>query len=382
MNPLPSPVVHESWGQRVVFGSGTAREDVAAEVAGLGASRVLVIAADRERALAEDLGKDLPVVAVFSDVRPHVPAEVARAVRSAAREYAADLLLSVGGGSTTGTAKAAALTTGLPVLAVPTTYAGSEATPVWGLTEDGHKRTGVDPKVLPRVIVYDATLMLSLPARLSVTSGLNALAHCVDAWWAPRQNPISSALAVEGVRWLASSLQRIVADGQDVPARRDILFGTYLGAVAFAGAGSGLHHKVCHVLGGAYDLEHAALHSVVLPHVVGLNLPAAPDAARLLEAGLGSTADPLGALLDLYAKLEPPCSLRELGLAERELDRATDLVMAQVPDSNPRRVAHGEMRELLGRAYRGDTPVPVPVTGLRTNDPDFRRNDTEERTDD
>lgn len=355
-----TPVVFESWGQRVVFGSDTARQDVAAEVTGLGARRVLVIAADGERALAEDICKDVPVVAVFGGVRPHVPTDVAEAVRAAAREHAADLLLSVGGGSTTGTAKAAALTTGLPILAVPTTYAGSEATPVWGLTEDGHKRTGVDAKVLPRVVVYDATLMLTLPTRLSVTSGLNALAHCVDAWWAPRHNPISSALAVEGVRSLASALPRIVADGQDVGARRDILFGTYLGAVAFAGAGSGLHHKVCHVLGGAYDLEHAALHSVVLPHAVGLNLPAAPEAARLLGTALDAPADPFGALLDLYGRLEPPASLRELGLAESALDHATDLVMAQVPDTNPRRVTHDEMRALLGRACRGETPVAVP----------------------
>ncbi|MER5184008.1 maleylacetate reductase [Streptomyces sp. NPDC002896] len=361
---LLSPVVYESWGQRVVFGSGTARDDVAAEVAGLGATRVLLIAAERERALAEDVCKDVPVVATFSAVRPHVPADVAQAVRAAAREHDADLLLSVGGGSTTGTAKAAALTTGLPILAVPTTYAGSEATPVWGLTEEGHKRTGVDPKVLPRVVVYDATLMLSLPTRLSVTSGLNALAHCVDAWWAPRHNPISSALAVEGVRSLASSLPRIVADGQDVGARRDILFGTYLGAVAFAGAGSGLHHKVCHVLGGAYDLEHAALHSVVLPHVVGLNLPAAPDAARHLGAALDDATDPFDALLDLYSTLDPPRSLRDLGLAEQELDRATELVMAQVPDTNPRRVTRAEMREVLGRACRGDTPVLVPLTDV------------------
>ncbi|MDW8806513.1 maleylacetate reductase [Streptomyces scabiei] len=358
---MTTSVVYESWGQRVVFGSGTARDDMAAAITGLGASRVLVIAADGERALAEDLCKDLPVVALFGEIRPHVPVEVAEAVRAAAREHKADLLLSVGGGSTTGTAKAAALTTGLPILAVPTTYAGSEATPVWGLTEDGHKRTGVDPKVLPRVVVYDATLMLSLPTRLSVTSGLNALAHCVDAWWAPRHNPISSALAVEGVRSLASSLPRIVADGQDVAARRDILFGTYLGAVAFAGAGSGLHHKVCHVLGGAYDLEHAALHSVVLPHVVGLNLPATPPAERWLGAALDASTDPFGALLDLYTSLQPPCSLRELGLAEEELDRSTDLVMAQVPDSNPRRVAHAEMRALLGRAWRGDFPVQVPL---------------------
>ncbi|MFI8787933.1 maleylacetate reductase [Streptomyces sp. NPDC055105] len=357
-----SPVVYESWGQRVVFGSGTAQDDVAAEVARLGSTRVLLVAAERERSLAERICKNVPVVATFGAVMPHVPGDVAEAVRTAAREHAADLVLSVGGGSTTGTAKAAALTTGLPILAVPTTYAGSEATPVWGLTEVGHKRTGIDPRVLPQVVVYDATLMLSLPTRLSVTSGLNALAHCVDAWWAPRHNPISSALAVEGVRSLASSLPRIVADGQDVHARRDILFGTYLGAVAFAGAGSGLHHKVCHVLGGAYDLEHAALHSVVLPHVVGLNLPAAPGAARQLGAALDDGTDPFGALSDLYSALDPPRSLRDLGLSEREIDRATDLVMAQVPDSNPRRVTHDKMRELLGRACRGDTPVLIPLT--------------------
>ncbi|MFK0113321.1 maleylacetate reductase [Streptomyces sp. NPDC091217] len=355
------PLVYESWSQRIVFGSGTAREDVAVEVARLGATRVLLIAAGAEATLGEEISADVPVVATFSAVRPHVPAEVAEAVRAAAHEHKADLLLSVGGGSTTGTAKAAALTTGLPILAVPTTYAGSEATPVWGLTEDGNKRTGVDARVLPRVVVYDASLMLSLPTRLSVTSGLNALAHCVDAWWAPRHNPISSALAVAGVRSLASALPRIVADGQDIAARRDVLFGTYLGAVAFAGAGSGLHHKTCHVLGGAYDLEHAALHSVVLPHVVGLNLPAAPDAARCLGAALDAHADPFGALLDLYSVLNPPRSLLDLGLGEEVLDQAADLVTAQIPDSNPRRVSRAGMRALLGRAQRGDTPVLVPL---------------------
>ncbi|WP_322657547.1 maleylacetate reductase [Streptomyces justiciae] len=359
---LTSPVVFESWGQRVLFGSGTARADVAAEVARLGSTRVLLIAGQREMALAKEICRDVPTVAAFGHVKPHVPADVADAVREAVRAHAADLLLSVGGGSTTGTAKAAALTTGLPILAVPTTYAGSEATPVWGLTANGDKRTGVDATVIPRVVVYDATLMLSLPARLSVTSGLNALAHCVDAMWAPRNNPISSALAVEGVRSLAACLPSIVTDSQDVTARRDVLFGTYLGAVAFAGAGSGLHHKICHVLGGAYDLEHAALHSVVLPHVVGLNLPAAPDAARRLGSALGNSADPFGALLELYAELDPPGSLRELGLGESALDQTADLIAAQVPESNPRRMTREAIRELLARAWRGEAPVLVPLT--------------------
>jgi alcohol dehydrogenase class IV len=280
------------------------------------------------------------------------------------REHAADLLLSVGGGSTTGAAKAAALTTGVPILAVPTTYAGSEATPVWGLTEDGRKRTGADPRVLPRAVVYDASLTLTLPARLSVTSGLNALAHCVDAWWAPRRNPISSALAAEGVRSLADSLPRVAADGQDIEARRDVFFGTYLGAVAFAGAGSGLHHKICHALGGAFDLEHSTTHAVVLPHVAGFNLPAAPMAAARLGSALGDPARPFRALLDLYDSLDAPRSLDALGLAEADVEHAAALGAEHVPASNPRPVTRDDLVSLLGRACRGAPPllVPLPAT--------------------
>ncbi|WP_329024237.1 maleylacetate reductase [Streptomyces sp. NBC_00690] len=362
-NPPAAAVVYESWGQRVLFGSGTARHDVAAEIARLGAHRVLLIAAEGKRAVAEEICQDIPVAAVFGDVRPHVPADVAAAVSAAAQEHDADLLLSVGGGSTTGAAKAAALTTGLPILAVPTTYAGSEATPVWGITEDGRKRTGIDPKVLPRVVVYDASLMLTLPTRLSVTSGLNALAHCVDSWWAPQHNPMSSALAAEGVRALAASLPRIAADGQDIEARRDILFGTYLGAVAFAGAGSGLHHKICHVLGGAYDLEHSATHAVILPHVAGFNLPAAPDAARRLGAALGDPEAPFSALLDLYARLDAPRSLQALGLSDKDVEHAADLVMGHIPPSNPRSVTRDDLLALLGRACRGEAGLLVPLPG-------------------
>ena len=355
------PVVYQSWDQRVVFGSGTSRRDVAAEVSRLGSRRVLVIAAEAELGIANRVCADIDVAGIFSAVLPHVPAEVATGVRAAAADCSADLLISVGGGSTTGAAKAAALTTGLPILAVPTTYAGSEATPVWGLTEDGRKRTGIDARVLPRIVVYDAALMLSLPIDLSVTSGLNAFAHCVDSWWAPRHNPISSALAVEGVRSLASALPRIVVDGGNLAARGDMLIGTYLSAVAFAGAGSGLHHKICHVLGGAYNLAHAAMHSVVLPHVAGLNLPADPDAARRLSTGLSVGGEPFGALLRLYAELSAPVSLADLGLRRGDLAEAAALVLEQVPPTNPRRVTLAEIRELLDRAWRGDPATLVPL---------------------
>lgn len=365
---MNAPVVYESGQQRVIFGLGTSRVDVAQEVARLGSARPLLIAGEAELPLATEICADLALAGIFSGVKPHVPADVVAGVRSAAAEAAADLLISVGGGSTTGAAKAAALSTGLPILAVPTTYAGSEATAVWGLTENGSKRTGVDNRVLPRVVVYDGALMLTLPTRLSVTSGLNALAHCVDSWWAPRSNPISSALAVQGAVSLASALPRIVADGRDINARRDMLFGTYLGAVAFGGAGSGLHHKICHVLGGAFNLEHAAMHSVVLPHLVGLNLPADRAAAKRLAVSLDAPQDPFGALVELYAALDPPRSLGELGLAESDLDRAADLVMEQVPETNPRRVTRGEMFGLLSRACRGEPPLLVPLSRRTTTE--------------
>ena len=195
----------------------------------------------------------------------------------------ADAVLAIGGGSTTGVAKAVALTTRLPVVAVPTTYSGSEVTPTWGLTEDGRKTTGVDVAVLPRTVVYDPELTVSLPAGLAVASGLNAMAHCVEAMWAPRRNPVSTVVAEEGVRSLATGLSAVGTDtvgtdGGGLPAATDLLRGAYLGGTAFAGAGSGLHHKLCHVLGGAFDLPHAPTHAVVLPHVLAFNAPGAPDA--------------------------------------------------------------------------------------------------------
>lgn len=362
--------VYESAEQRVVFASGRGGEAVAEEVARRHAKRVLLITGTAELPLAEKLTAGLGVVGRFTDVRQHVPLECAEAATSMARSSDIDLLLSVGGGSTTGTAKAVARSTGLPILAVPTTYAGSEATPVWGLTVDGRKTTGTEKSVLPKVVVYDASLTRSLPVGLSVSSGLNALAHCVDAWWGPRHNPISSALATEGVRTLATGLIGVVADPSDLSTREQLIYATYLSGVAFAGAGSGLHHKICHVLGGGWDLNHADTHAVVLPHVAGLNLPAAPDAQRHLLAALPGNGDvnspaadeqALSALVALYARAGAPRALRDLGLPERDLDRATDLIMTQVPAENPRPITREVMRTVLQRAWAGEVAELVPL---------------------
>ena len=254
----------------IVFGAGTARTQLAAEVERLGATRVLVLASTRDEqrvaAITAPLGDR--VAGTFTAIREHVPLPTAEAARAAAKEVDADALLAIGGGSTVGAAKAVALTARLPILAVPTTYAGSEVTPVWGLTENGRKTTGTDHAVLPRVVVYDPELVASLPADLAAASGFNAMAHAVEAMWAPRRNPVSTAVAGEAIARLAAGLR--TGD----PA--ELLCGAWLGASAFAVTGAGLHHKLCHVLGGTFDLPHARTHAVVLPHVLAFNAPVRP----------------------------------------------------------------------------------------------------------
>ncbi|MEV6850178.1 maleylacetate reductase [Actinoplanes sp. NPDC051411] len=341
---------HQSYTQRVVFGAGTARTRLAAEVERHGAHRVLLVAAPSAREQAASLTASLPMAGVVDEVRMHVPVEVADAARRRAEETGADLLLAVGGGSATGTAKAVALSSGLPIVAVPTTYAGSEVTPVWGLTDDGRKTTGVDERVLPRTVIYDPALTLSLPVEMSIASGLNALAHCVDSLWAPRVNPVDTALALEAAHALAEGLPRVHADPAALEGRSSTLYGAYLGALAFAGAGSGLHHKICHVLGGAYDLPHAQTHAVVLPHVLAFNAPAAPrEAARLARAL--DAPDARAALDALYTAVEAPRSLRALGLPEDRLPEAAALIAEAAPPSNPRPVTEADALAILKAAF-------------------------------
>lgn len=346
---------HETLAQRVLFGSGEARRLLAGEVERLGASSAMVIAAASESGLAAEVTAGLPVARRHADVAMHVPVETAERARAAAAEAGADLLVSVGGGSTTGLAKAVALTSGLPIVAVPTTYAGSEATAVWGLTRDGRKTTGTDPRVLPRSVVYDATLTLSLPADLSVASGLNALAHCVDSMWAPRSDPIDRALAAEGIAALAAGLPAIVRDPGGLAGRERTLYAAYLAAVAFSSAGSGLHHKICHVLGGAFDLPHAQTHAVVLPHVLALNAAAAPEHERRIAAAFGAPSAVEG-LARLRAAVDAPRALRDYGLAERDLAGVVDDILAAAPPDNPAPVTPGVIATLLHAAWEGADP--------------------------
>jgi maleylacetate reductase len=357
--------VHDTLPQRVCFGSGDAAANLGSEIRGLGVSRVMLIAAPAESDLADTVATDVPVALRHDDVVMHVPVGVAERAREAAAKHHVDALVSVGGGSTTGLAKAVALTTGLPVVAVPTTYAGSEATPVWGLTEGAKKTTGTDRRVLPKVIVYDAALTMSLPVEMSVASGLNAIAHCVDSMWAPGADPVNAAFAAEGIRSLAAGLPRIVADPMDLDGREHALYAAYLSATAFASAGSGLHHKICHVLGGKYNLPHAQTHATVLPYVLAFNGPAAPDAERRIAAAFGgarlaSTAGPAAALDGLVAlkrELNAPRALADYGFTEDSIAEAAEAILPSVPPSNPRHVTEADLRALLRAAWSGSDPA-------------------------
>jgi maleylacetate reductase len=349
------PFARDTLPGRVVFGAGAARTALADEVARLGVSRILLIAAGSGEPVARDLTAPLAdrIAGTFTGVQPHVPVEVADAARKQAAAVAADAVLSVGGGSATGTAKAVALTTGLPVIAVPTTYAGSEVTPVWGLTEGERKTTGVDARVLPRLVIYDPELTASLPGPLSAASGLNAMAHCVDAFWAPGRNPVSALAAAEAIRVLAAALPAVSRDGTDLDARSDLLYGAYLAGTAFAVTGSGLHHKICHVLGGRYGLPHAQTHAIMLPYVLAFNAPGAPDAARQIGQALGSE-DPAATLQALAAQLGLPRGLRDIGLREEDLAEAAQLIEPAVPPDNPVPAGAGALQSLLRHAWAGD----------------------------
>lgn len=299
---------------RVVFGAGSARRDLAAEVAALGVRRVLVVATARGEALARELTGSLEVAAVFAGAREHVPGDVADAALAAAEKSDVDCVLAVGGGSAIGTAKAVALRRPVAVVAVPTTYAGSEMTPVWGRTDGGEKRTGRSPDVLPRLVVYDPDLTVGLPPEVTAASGMNAVAHAVRAHDA---DPVTALLGREALRVLTEGLPDAVAEKD----RTQALYGSYLAASAFAVAGAGPHHKLCHTLGGAYGLPHAATHAVLLPYT-----------AQVYAAGLR----------DLAARIGAPTSLRDIGLGAGDLDDAT------------RRLPH--VGGLLTDAYEGRWP--------------------------
>jgi alcohol dehydrogenase class IV len=347
--------VYDVPASRVVFGVGRIRQ-VPDEVELLGAERVLLIAGGREKKYADELAAALGsrLVDRIGEVVMHVPAALAAAAHEQTEQSRADLLVCLGGGSAIGLAKAVALRTRLPILAVPTTYAGSEMTPIWGVTDGGRKTTGRDRTVLPATVVYDPALTTSLPADISAASGMNALAHLVEGLYAPDASPVTAVLAEEGIRALADALPRVVVAPGDLDARSCALYGAWLAGWVLGTAGMGLHHKICHVLGGAYNLPHAGTHSAVLPFVTAYNAPAASAAMVRAARALGAQ-DPARALWKLAERIGAPTSLAQVGLDSGRIPEAARLVVETSP-VNPRPVDRAAVDELLRAAYAGRLP--------------------------
>ena len=349
--------VFDGLPMRVVFGEGTLSQ-LPAEVDRLGPRRVLVLCTPEQRGqaamVADCLG--LRAAGVFDQATMHTPVAVTETALAVVRERGVDGVVSVGGGSTTGLGKAIALRTDLPQVAIPTTYAGSEMTPIIGETKDGEKITQRTRKVLPETTIYDIALTLTLPASISATSGMNAIAHAVEALYAEERNPIISLMAKEAIGALARALPAIIDAPADRAARRDALYGAWLCGVALGSVGMALHHKLCHVLGGSFDLPHAPTHTVILPHAVAYNASGAPDAMARVARALG-TPDAATGLYDLAQRLGAPLALSAIGMKEADLERAVTLAAAR-PYPNPRPLEEKALRRLLENAFVGRRPEP------------------------
>jgi maleylacetate reductase len=361
------PFVYNALPARVVFGVGTIGQ-VADEVRGLGCRRALILSTPQQRGEAERLAKQIGDLAagVFAGAVMHTPVEVTEQAMDHLRNLGADCTIALGGGSTIGLGKAIALRSDLPQIAIPTTYAGSEATPILGETENGRKTTQRSPRVLPEVIVYDVDLTLTLPPGLTATSGMNAMAHAVEALYAQDANPVTSLLAEQAIAVLAQALPRITANPGDREARADALYGAWACGTCLGSVGMALHHKLCHVLGGSFGLPHAETHTVMLPHATAFNAAAAPEAMASVARALTAT-DAAQGLFDLAGELGAPRSLREIGMPEGSLDEAADIAVMS-PYWNPHPIERNAIRALLQDAYDGRRPDKTlyPTTPTET----------------
>ena len=348
------PFIYTANPGRVLFGFGT-REKAAGEARLLGAGRVLVLTTPQQQELGEEMLERLGDLGggLFSEAAMHTPVSVTEKALASLQQAGADCLLAAGGGSTTGLAKALALRTGLPQIALPTTYAGSEMTPILGQTEDGIKTTQSTPKVLPQTVIYDVELTLGLPAGLTLTSAINAMAHALEALYAENRNPIIDQMSEAGIEALFAALPVLQDRPQDREARWQALYGAWLCGVALGSVGMALHHKICHTLGGSFDLPHAETHTVMLAHTAAFNAAAAPQLDQLGERLAGQPIGP--AIFDLIAACGGPTSLAGLGLTEADLDKAADLAVAN-PYFNPRPFDRADILAMLKQAHAGQRP--------------------------
>jgi len=340
---------------QIVFGNGESRT-VDKWMARLDCGRALVLTTPQQAAAGRELAETLgPLSAgTFTDAAMHTPVGVTEEALKTVQASGADCLVALGGGSTTGLGKAIAYRTDLPQIVIPTTYAGSEVTSILGQTENGRKTTLRDDRVQPEVVIYDPELTYGLPAAMSVTSGLNAMAHAAEALYAQDRNPVSTLMAVEGLRAFRDALPVLVETPNNPDARAEALYGAWLCGTVLGTVGMAFHHKICHTLGGSFDMPHAETHAIMLPHTIGFNARAVPDLLAPVSDLFG--AEPGSGLFDFATKIGAPQALKELGLAEADLDRAADIA-SDNPYWNPEPLKRNAIRAVLQDAWEGTRPA-------------------------
>ncbi|WGI23296.1 maleylacetate reductase [Amylibacter sp. IMCC11727] len=354
---MPHPNAQTTPAVRVQFGSSI-RKTIADEVRRLGASQALVLSTPEQNDAAFEMAELLgPLAAgVFCKAEMHTPVRVTEAAMAHVNETKADCVVAIGGGSTIGLGKAIAYRSDLPQITIPTTYAGSEATPILGQTENGEKTTLSHPSVLPEVILYDPELVTSLPLPMTVTSALNAMAHAAEALYATNRTGETTAMAIDGLRAFSEELPEVLVNPTDLAAREATQRGAWACGTVLGQVGMSLHHKLCHTLGGSFDLPHAQTHAIILPHAIAYNARSARDELQPICDLLGG--ENAGLALHAFAqKLNAPLALKELGLKESDLNRAAELATTK-PYPNPHPVTRSDIRLLLQAAWSGDQPIP------------------------
>jgi maleylacetate reductase len=349
--------VAEQCPQRVVFGTGR-RSQLASELDALGATAVLVVGGGHDRAAVDELVATLgsrPVRRI-ADVHQHVPRLDVDAARAVVDDSEIDTVVTVGGGSATGLGKALALHAPIRLVAIPTTYSGSERTSIWGVSDGTRKQTGRDPRVRPAVVIYDPELTLGLPPSVTAASAFNALAHCVESLWVPERNPGTTSVASDAIRVIVDVLGAVIADPGDIVARSWLLYGSYRAGEVLDATGTALHHRAAHVLGGQFGLDHAGMNSALLPHVVAYNTGWGSWDPTELEAAV--RGQPAARLFELAQAVGAPTSLSQLGMPADGIDAAVDEIIVAVGDRNPRTPDPDSLGEMLSQAWEGAAPAP------------------------
>lgn len=340
---------------RVLFGPGRVN-DLAEEIDRLGVARVMVAAtpngATRYKSIVGSLSERC--AGVFSNAQPHCPEDVALAAVDNFKISGADAVVTIGGGSTIGLGKVIAARCKVPFVAIPTTLSGSEMTALYGMKIGDEKRTWNDPAAKACGVIYDPDLIASLPRHEIATTGMNCLAHCIEALYPAQPNPIARLLALDAIRVLGQTLPAMI-ETNDAQSRAGVLYGGFIGGLLVSMVGIGLHHKICHVIGGHFDLPHGETNSVVLPYVVAFNAPAMPAIADDIAHALGSN-DAVHAIFELAARIGVPGGLSALGLSRSDLlPIAREIVAKNI--QNPRPVTLENISALLAKAWAGERPA-------------------------